>query len=406
MSNLILEARVTGTRLDINPTQLASGSSNVVQIRFIFDELHDPTWTGFGKTAVFYRQKDEVYHVLLVDNIATVPREVLAEEGFFFFGLMGSKGAAIHTTEVVRLTVHQGAITTPTNEPEDHTPNVYEQLLEVYHVQQTRLNELVAMRGTTGEVSYSLQDEGLSEGRIVSNGYSATIFLVFDGLSLMGGWENAYSTEAFIPPNLAPQFNLADNNYWKRIKLETYHPDLEVYIEPVFDEWYDISTPNVSTYTGWACVRVLSNSDEVVNVYGVRCSGQYPLATPFNSEVADARVDFRGKVWPTLGDHLRGLLAELLDAGGGRPSFVTDVTLYANKWVGSASPYSQVVTVNGATEQSQVDLTPSVEQLAIFHSKDLAFVTENEDGVITVYAIGQKPTNDYTIQATVTEVIA
>ena len=85
-------------------------------------------------------------------------------------------------------------------------------------------------------------------------------------------------------------------------------------------------------------------------------------------------------------------------------SFVTDVNILADKWVGTASPYSQVVTVEGATKRSQVDLTPSAEQLAIFHSKDLAFVTENNNGVITVYAIGQKPMNDYTIQATVTEV--
>jgi hypothetical protein len=83
---------------------------------------------------------------------------------------------------------------------------------------------------------------------------------------------------------------------------------------------------------------------------------------------------------------------------------IVDITIYADKWVGTASPYSQVVEVEGVTERSQVDLTPSVEQLSIFHNKDLAFVTENEDGVVTVYAIGQKPENDYIMQATVTEV--
>lgn len=82
------------------------------------------------------------------------------------------------------------------------------------------------------------------------------------------------------------------------------------------------------------------------------------------------------------------------------------VTILASKWVGAASPYSQVVEVAGATENSQVDLTPSVDQLAIFHDKDLAFVTENDGGVVTVYAVGQKPTNDYTIQVTITEVLA
>jgi hypothetical protein len=80
------------------------------------------------------------------------------------------------------------------------------------------------------------------------------------------------------------------------------------------------------------------------------------------------------------------------------------VTLLASKWVASGSYYSQKVTVNGVTKNSQVDLTPSVDQLDIFHDKDLAFVTENDNGVVTVYAIGQKPTNDYTIQVTITEV--
>ena len=83
---------------------------------------------------------------------------------------------------------------------------------------------------------------------------------------------------------------------------------------------------------------------------------------------------------------------------------IANVDLLAANWIGNASPYSQVVTIDGVTENSQVDLTPSIEQLVIFYEKDLGFVTENEDGVVTVYAIGQKPENDYTIQVTITEV--
>lgn len=83
---------------------------------------------------------------------------------------------------------------------------------------------------------------------------------------------------------------------------------------------------------------------------------------------------------------------------------IGNVTLPASKWKGEASLYSQVVSIAGVTANSQVDLTPSVEQLAIFHNKDLAFVTENEGGIVTVYAIGEKPENDYTIQVTITEV--
>ena len=93
-----------------------------------------------------------------------------------------------------------------------------------------------------------------------------------------------------------------------------------------------------------------------------------------------------------------------IDVASGSAAGIGEVTLRAAGWVGEDSPYSQVVEIEGVTENSQVDLTPSVEQLSAFYHKDLAFVTENDGGVVTVYAIGQKPENDYTIQVTITEV--
>ena len=94
------------------------------------------------------------------------------------------------------------------------------------------------------------------------------------------------------------------------------------------------------------------------------------------------------------------------DAVGAAPARLSSVTLLASAWTGADSLYSQVVTIDGITEYSKVDLLPSVEQLAIFHNKDVAFVTENENGVVTVYAIGDKPTQDYTMQVSITEVVA
>lgn len=80
------------------------------------------------------------------------------------------------------------------------------------------------------------------------------------------------------------------------------------------------------------------------------------------------------------------------------------IKLLASRWEGTASPFSQVVSIDGITANSQVDLTPSVEQLVVFHQKDLALVAENDGGTVTVYAIGDKPLNDYEIQVTITEV--
>ena len=68
--------------------------------------------------------------------------------------------------------------------------------------------------------------------------------------------------------------------------------------------------------------------------------------------------------------------------------------------------YKQLVSVDNAiiTMNSKVDLQPTPEMLAIFHEKDLTFVAENEDSVVTVYCVGQKPANTYTIPCTITEV--
>lgn len=84
---------------------------------------------------------------------------------------------------------------------------------------------------------------------------------------------------------------------------------------------------------------------------------------------------------------------------------ISEVTLLAAAWGGEGDKwYSQIVTNKDFTERCQVDLTPDLQQLEIFYEKDLTFLTENKGGVVTVYAVGQKPLNDYTIQVTLTEV--
>lgn len=100
-----------------------------------------------------------------------------------------------------------------------------------------------------------------------------------------------------------------------------------------------------------------------------------------------------------------GTVEQWLATLGGGSSKLSSVTILASEWEDVAeSLYSQVVNIEGTTEYSKVDLLPSVEQLAIFHNKDVTFVTENEDGIVTVYAIGEKPLLDYTMQVQITEV--
>ena len=80
------------------------------------------------------------------------------------------------------------------------------------------------------------------------------------------------------------------------------------------------------------------------------------------------------------------------------------ITLNAYAWLGNASPYSQVVTPGDVTSLTKVDLQATLEQLTSLYAQSLGFYTENDNGVVTAYAVGNKPTDDFTFQVTMTEV--
>lgn len=144
-----------------------------------------------------------------------------------------------------------------------------------------------------------------------------------------------------------------------------------------------------------------------VGVYGANADGSVAIPTiwanvsPIHIGVnpdGDPTADPTLPIWQTMMNYFASLLAQSAVK-------VSQITLLASAWEGSDRLYSQVVFIDGVTPYSQVDLKPSAEQLTVFHEKDLAFSTENEDGVVTVYAVGDRPTNDYTMQVSITEVV-
>lgn len=101
-----------------------------------------------------------------------------------------------------------------------------------------------------------------------------------------------------------------------------------------------------------------------------------------------------------------GLVAELEGpfGGGGSLGKLTQISLPESMWKGAKSPYSMAVTVEGISRRSKIDLYPSVDQLEKLRIMGSGLVARNEEGTVTVYALGNKPTSTMTIQATVTEV--
>jgi hypothetical protein len=81
----------------------------------------------------------------------------------------------------------------------------------------------------------------------------------------------------------------------------------------------------------------------------------------------------------------------------------TTVNLNGAAW-SNTQPYSQVLNLPNITANSKIDLTPTPTQLNTFFTKGYSFIIENKNKVVTAYCIGNKPTEDYTITAAITEV--
>lgn len=85
---------------------------------------------------------------------------------------------------------------------------------------------------------------------------------------------------------------------------------------------------------------------------------------------------------------------------------ITTIMLLANAWEGYEAPYSQVVTIDNITPNTRVDLTTTASQTASMQDEDIAFIAENDNGIITIWSLNGKPEADYEIQATLTEVFS
>lgn len=84
---------------------------------------------------------------------------------------------------------------------------------------------------------------------------------------------------------------------------------------------------------------------------------------------------------------------------------IVEIPIPVSLWKGAASPYSQVVEVEGISVRSKIDLLPNHAQLESLRDQRITFIAENSDGVVTIYAVGDKPDEDLVFQAAVSEVV-
>ncbi len=109
-------------------------------------------------------------------------------------------------------------------------------------------------------------------------------------------------------------------------------------------------------------------------------------------------------------ENLNALCNEVEELSGAVPDKQEQIdkltlTLTAAGWTGSASPYSQGVSITGGTATTQVDIQAddTVIQQMLDDSTNAIYI-KNENGTFTAVAVGEKPTADLSIQVTVYDV--
>lgn len=105
------------------------------------------------------------------------------------------------------------------------------------------------------------------------------------------------------------------------------------------------------------------------------------------------------------GDGNGGVSAATKGTDYSGPTAKLSLTLAAASWTGSASPYTQGVTITGGTATSQADIQADATAIQqMLDDGTNAIYIANNNGTFTAYAVGEKPTADLSIQVTVYEV--
>lgn len=89
--------------------------------------------------------------------------------------------------------------------------------------------------------------------------------------------------------------------------------------------------------------------------------------------------------------------------GGSETAKIVTLRIPASAWKEAVSPFTQVVTVEGVSVNSIIDLAADSTALEVLSNSRSVVYLENDGGIVTAVAVGGKPKSDLTLQAIVRE---
>ena len=111
----------------INAPTIASQGVNEDRVLFDFDT----SWSEYGKVALFYHEADPatIYQAVIdSEGAAVIPWEVTNDDGRIYFGVAGTNGDTVYTSELLSYRIVKGLYTVG-SESVTPTPDIYAQML-------------------------------------------------------------------------------------------------------------------------------------------------------------------------------------------------------------------------------------------------------------------------------------
>lgn len=163
------------------------------------------------------------------------------------------------------------------------------------------------------------------------------------------------------------------------------------------DERVKLNARDAETIMGASLATFISNTDLEIPTSQAVLSAIEAAAEVYVGP--DMPTDPNIKVWINTSEEGTGVVPVL--------PRITTITLRATNWTGNSNPWSQVVEITPDANigiSSKLDPQPTAQQIVSMQNEETSIMLCNEGGYVVAYAIGNKPTVDYTMQVLITEV--
>ena len=157
-----------------------------------------------------------------------------------------------------------------------------------------------------------------------------------------------------------------------------------------------VTTERIKAWVESKFVNINHGKDNADKILSIGADGTVVPTTNIVYVGSIEPVDPDVKVWINTAEDGTGVVPVL--------PRISTISLPASEWIGSSSPYSQTVTINTVTPVTKIELNPTVTQIVSLQDDDIALMAQNDEGTVTVYSFGGKPSGDITMQVTLTEV--